>query len=81
MSAPSQNEIVEAFKNLGNTASYHYADDSTKEWNLGHKAEDEALAIFDANPNLETELRSVARGFLWSLTSKRPLLQHQGITS
>ena len=59
--------IVEQFDYLGRTASFHYADDSGREWNEGDKLKREAVAIFKANPELQSEMREVAKGFLWSL--------------
>ena len=63
---------IKDFKDLGLTASYHYADDSGKEWGLGRKAQDKALEIFDANPDLQEVMRGIATGFLWSLNMRRP---------
>lgn len=65
-------EILQDFKQLGETASYHYADDSTKEWDLASRAEQKALEIFDNHPDLEEKFREIALGFLWSLSMKRP---------
>lgn len=64
-------EIFAEFKKLGNTASHHYADDSTKEWNLGDSAKREALKLFDAYPELHDQMRVIAKDFLWSLTLER----------
>lgn len=65
-------EIIEQFNLAGRKASYHYADDSCREWGLARKREEEALAIFDAHPELQEEMREVALGFLWSLNRWRP---------
>lgn len=64
--------VVETFKKLGKDASYHYVDDSGKEWSLGLKYENQALELFDTHPELESELREVAKGFLWTLEYRRP---------
>ena len=64
-------DILENFKELGEKASYHYADDSGKEWSLGNKAKLECLEIFDANPDLHNTMRAIAKGFLWSLGFER----------
>lgn len=64
---------VDEFKRAGMDASYHYADDSTKEWGLARKAEREALRLFDAHPEHQDEMREVAKGFLWSLNIERPV--------
>lgn len=64
--------LTERFKELGEKASYHYADDTCKEWGLGDKAKAQALFIFDSNPKMQPELRKVATGFLWTLSIDRP---------
>lgn len=65
---------LEQFKQHGNQASYHYADDSCKEWRLADAEKAKALAVFDANPSDQEQMRAVARGFLWAheLTQLRP---------
>lgn len=66
-------DTLAEFKKLGMQASYHYADDSTKEWGLGRKNEAAALALFDdAEPELQTAMREISTGFLWSLNMARP---------
>lgn len=64
--------ILKEFKRLGEKASFHYADDSCKEWDLASSAESQALHLFDNNSHLQDEMREIARGFLWSLERKRP---------
>jgi len=56
---------VEDFKRFGDKASFHYADDSGREWGLADTAKQEALRIFDANPDDQPEMREIAIGFLW----------------
>ena len=63
---------LEEFKKLGQQASYHYAADRGNEWRLGTPLEAEAVALFDAHPELHAEMREVAKGFLWSLELRRP---------
>ena len=65
-------DVVKEFKRLANLASFHYADDSCKEWGQAAERKNEALAIFDAHPELETELRHAAIGELWNLEGHRP---------
>ena len=62
---------IEQFRELGNTASFHYADDSGKEHQLGAEAERQALELFDNYPDQQDEMREVANGFLWSLSMAR----------
>ena len=64
--------VLEKFTQLGQQASYHYAADRTSEWRLGGPLEREAIELFDANPELQAEMREAARGFLWSLAMRRP---------
>lgn len=66
------NDVLTEFKRLGAKASFHYADDSCKEWDLAYGAEREALRLYDEHPELEDEMREIAGGFLWSLEWKRP---------
>ena len=68
----TKDELLAQFRKGGSTASYHFADDTASEWGLGSKHEKEALRIFDNHPELEEELREIAKGFLWSLNMKRP---------
>jgi len=66
--------IFDEFKTLGLRASYHYADDTASgEWRMGSKLEAQALKMFDAaTPEEQDKMREIAKGFLWSLKSKRP---------
>lgn len=70
--ATAEQLTVAEFKRLGDKASYHYADDSTREWEQADKAKAEALAVFDAHPELEAQFREVGLGFLWLLGMARP---------
>lgn len=62
---------LDEFKRLGEKASYHYADDSTKEWDLASSAKLQALEVFDANPELQPQMRAIAKGFLWGCEMPR----------
>lgn len=68
----SSEDTINAFKKAGVQASYFYADDTTKEWDLAADAKAKALALFDAHPELQPQMRAVARDFLWSLRMARP---------
>ena len=57
---------VQFFKHYGLRASYHYADDSTKEWRYGAMAKDKAYKIAAAYPQCEEQFKEVAQNFLWS---------------
>ena len=67
----SAESLIEEFIELGNTASYHFADDTCDEWDLGYSAQRKALAIFDAHPELQDEMRKRQK-FLWTLELSRP---------
>jgi len=62
---------LENYFSLARKASFHYADDSGKEWDLAGKAKRAALEIFDAHPELHKEMRAIQT--LWSLTKERPV--------
>ncbi len=60
------------FDRLGRSASFHYADDTASgEWRLGDIDKLAALALFDAHPELQGEMREIAGHFLWSLSLER----------
>lgn len=67
--ARTPDEIVSEFAHEGMTASYHYADDSGKEWSLGSLHRDRAIAIWRAHPELTTRFLEVGRNFLWSFSA------------
>lgn len=62
----TREEILAEFDSLGGAASYHYADDSGKEWRAGDRLKAEALALVEAHPELRDEYILIARHFLWS---------------
>ena len=66
--------VFDQFKTHGMNASFHYADDTASgEWRLGAAEEAKALKIFDGcPPEYQEKMREIAKGFLWSLKSKRP---------
>ncbi len=58
---------LKIFQQHGSNASFHYADDTCREWGAAHREKNKALEIFDNNPKLQAEMREIAKGFLWSL--------------
>lgn len=56
------------FHKEGKDASYHYADDSGKEWYQGTLARDRALAIWRKNKHLTEKMLYLSRDFLWSFS-------------
>lgn len=61
-------EILAEFDSLGGTASYHYADDSGKEWRAGDQLKEQALALVKAHPELRDEFLRIGERFLWSFS-------------
>lgn len=61
-------EILDAFKEAGMQASYHYADDSGKEWRLGFLYSGQAQLLAKEHPHLIPQMREIAKKFLWSFT-------------
>ena len=59
-------DSLEEFWRLARKASFHFADDTTKEWRLGSNAESEALSMLRRNPEWIPEVRD-NWGELWSL--------------
>ena len=65
-------ETLILMKKHARSASFHYADDSCKEWGLADRDKASALAIFDAHPEDEEKLREALDGELWSIGRERP---------
>jgi hypothetical protein len=61
------NDILQQFKDHGMSASFHYADDTCKEWALASRRESAAMKLFDSHPELQDEMRVIASDFLWTL--------------
>lgn len=60
-------EKLEAFDKHGRSASYHYADDTGKEWGTAKIEERKARNLFADNPDLQEDMKELATKFLWSL--------------
>jgi hypothetical protein len=60
-------EVLKAFRHAGMQASYHWADDSTSEWGHARYQEDLARAIFANHPELQDQMKLIAKDFLWKL--------------
>lgn len=58
-------DILKQFKEAGMNASYHYADDSGKEWKLGAEESRKCYALAKAHPELLPQMWEIARGFLF----------------
>jgi hypothetical protein len=64
-------EILKEFTDLGMSASFHYADDSGKEWTLANDQKRKAEQLYIQNPDLRPRMEEIAFGFLWSLDTAR----------
>lgn len=60
-------EILEQFKKHGMDASYHFADDTCKEWAFAYIEKEKALTLFNDHPELQPEMIEIAKSFLWTL--------------
>ena len=61
------NALLDSFRELGKSASFHYADDSGSEWGAARHDEAEAMKIYHAHPELKSEFEAIAENFLWDL--------------
>jgi hypothetical protein len=61
------NQTMNEFYELGMRASYHFADDSGKEWPQAQMAQNQALKLYKENPHLQERMQLLAKGFLWNL--------------
>lgn len=59
--------LLEDFEKLGKQASYHYADDSGKEWRDGDEFRAKAYALYQSYPDFQPQMREIAKKFLWKL--------------
>ena len=62
--------ILTKFESLGLSASFHFADDSGKEWSIAHKEQSEAIALYKQHPELQERMMELSKQFLWSLKSE-----------
>ena len=70
---------LEEFKRLGDLASYHYADDSCKEWGLAGAAKNAAMKLYyAATVEQQEQMKVIAKGFLWSLTLEVETIKNRG---
>jgi hypothetical protein len=64
-------DILKQFEDLGCRASFHFADDSGKEFSTGWDKQRQAEALFINNPELRDEMITIAKKFLWTLQPER----------
>lgn len=68
-------DVLQQFKDLGQSASFHFADDSGKEWDLAWRDQRAAELLFQQHPDLQAEMVAIAKGFLWTLNVEKLLNQ------
>ncbi len=66
----SELELLTMFESLGLSASFHFADDSGKEWSMAHKEQSEAITLYKQHPGLQERMMELSKQFLWSLKSE-----------
>lgn len=59
--------ILREFKDYGQIASYHFADDTGREWSHAHSLKNRALELYKENPNLQDAMREISKNFLWGI--------------
>jgi len=59
--------VLEQFEQLGYRASFHFADDSGRGWDMGYARQREAEALFIQHPELREEMTAISKRFLWTL--------------
>ena len=72
MKDPTKNfNPIDAFRYYAWLASYHYADDTTMEWDSARQAKAIALAVFDYHVGYQKRMRQIAGEQLWADEFKR----------
>lgn len=61
--------ILRDFERAGKNASFHFADDSGREWHLGYAERDKAIALWRGNKHLTQEMLEIGKHFLWSFST------------
>ena len=67
--------IMQQFKKHARSCSFHYADDSGKEWGSAREEKAIALKLFDTHPHLQAAMREEMKKELWAgeFLDARPL--------
>ena len=58
--------VLEEFDKLGKRISFHYADDSGKEWRIARSLKPKVYELYRAHPELQEEMNGLAKGWLWT---------------
>ena len=65
MNEEEKKQILEEFKKAGLDASFHYADDTGKEWHLAYPLVDKCMKLSKEHPSLHTEMKEIAKHFIF----------------
>ena len=63
MNEQEKKEILEEFKKCGLDASYHYADDTGKEWHLAYPLVEKCMKLAKEHIELHPEMAEIAKNF------------------
>ena len=64
-------EILENFKTYGMDASFHYADDTGKEWHLAYPLVEKCMKLAKEHTELHTEMAEIAKNFIFLMSFKK----------
>lgn len=59
--------ILEQFEKHASSASFHYADDTCKEWDLADREKAAAMELYSQHPELRDEMRVIINKQLWRI--------------
>lgn len=68
MNEEEKKQILEEFKKAGLDASFHYADDTGKEWHLAYPLVDKCMKLAKEHPELHTEMAEIAKHFIFAMS-------------
>ena len=66
----NDSDVIKEFQRLANSASFHYADDSGREWPLGKADENEAMRLYHGYPHLQSEMDCIGNMQLWNFKKR-----------
>ena len=61
-------EILEEFKRCGLDASFHYADDTGKEWYLAYPLVEKCMKLAKEHVELHPEMAEIAKHFIFLMS-------------
>ena len=71
MTEEEKKQILEEFKKAGLDASFHYADDTGKEWHFAYPLVEKCMKLAKEHIELHTEMAEIAKHFIFSMTFKK----------